>query len=81
MGLMGSEDPTLHANCWTEDGKVFAKDDAALALSISREELEDVLAGTKTATAPGLDGFPVAFFKKNWAMIKDMVFQILYGFP
>jgi hypothetical protein len=77
---MGSEDPTLHANCWTEDGKVFAKDDAALALSISREELEDVLAGTKTATAPGLDGFPVAFFKKNWAMIKDMVFQILNGF-
>jgi hypothetical protein len=65
---MGSEDPkfiSLLANYWPEDGKVSAEDNAALALSFSREELEDVLAGTKTATAPGPDGFPVAFFKKN----------------
>jgi hypothetical protein len=83
MGLMGTEDPkfiSLQTNCWTGDEKVAAKDNAALALSFSREELEEVLAGTKTATAPGPDGFPVAFFKKNWALLKDMVFQILNGF-
>jgi hypothetical protein len=65
---MGSEYPkfiSLQANCWPEDGKVFAEDNAALALSFSREELEDVLASNKTATAPGLDGFLVTFFKKN----------------
>jgi hypothetical protein len=77
MGLMGTEDPkfiSLHANCWTGDEKVAAEDNAALALSFTREELEEVLADTKTGTAPGPDGFPVAFFKKNWAMLKDMVF-------
>jgi hypothetical protein len=68
MGLMGTEDPkfiSLQANCWPEDGKVSAEDNATLALSFTKEELEKVLAGTKTATAPGPDGFPVAFFKKN----------------
>jgi hypothetical protein len=68
MGLMGAEDPkfiSLHSNCWTGDEKVSAEDNAALALSFSREELEVVLAGTKTATAPGPDEFPIAFFKKE----------------
>jgi hypothetical protein len=29
---------------------------------------------------PGPDGFPVAFFKKNWILLKDLVLQILNGF-
>jgi hypothetical protein len=83
MGLMGTEDPkfiSLRSNCWSGEEKVADEDNAALALSFSREELEEVLTGTKTATALGPDGFPVAFFKKNWVLLKDMVFQILNGF-
>jgi hypothetical protein len=68
MGLMGTEEPkfiALHANCWLGNELVSDKDNDGLALSFTREELEEVLKGTKTATALGPDGFPVAFFKKN----------------
>jgi hypothetical protein len=83
MGLMGTEEPKflrLHPNSWVGNELVSAEDSDALALSFTREELDEVLTGTKTATAPGPDGFPVAFFKKNWDLLKDMVFQILNGF-
>jgi hypothetical protein len=39
-----------------------------------------VLKNTKTATAPGPDGFPVAFFKKFWPKLKDLILLILNGF-
>ena len=35
---------------------------------------------SKTDTAPGPDGFPVAFFKMFWPVLKDMILQILNGF-
>jgi mannosylglycoprotein endo-beta-mannosidase len=68
MGLMGTDEPKflgLHSNCWVGNVLVSADESDALALSFTREELDEVLKGTKTATAPGPDGFPVAFFKKN----------------
>jgi hypothetical protein len=83
MGLMGTKEPkfiALQANCWLGNEIVFAEDNDDLALSFTSEELEEVLKGTKTATALGPDGFLVVFFKKNWGLIKDMVFQILNGF-
>jgi hypothetical protein len=59
MGLMGTEEPkflVLQANCWPEVEKVSVKDNEALALSFTREELEEVLKGTKIAMAPRPDG-------------------------
>jgi hypothetical protein len=44
------------------------------------EELEEVLKNTKTATAPVPDGFSVAFFKKLWPKLKDLILLILNGF-
>jgi mannosylglycoprotein endo-beta-mannosidase len=66
LELMGSEEPKflkLATNCWAEEGRVSREDNDALALSFTMEELEEVIKNTKTATAPGLDGLPVAFFK------------------
>src|SRR4051812_9967785 len=44
------------------------------------EELEEVLKDTKTDTALGPDGFPVAFFKRFWPQVGTLVLQILNGF-
>jgi hypothetical protein len=49
-------------------------------LSFSQQELDEVLAQTKTDTAPGPDGFPVAFFKSFWPMLKHLVLRILNDF-
>jgi hypothetical protein len=51
-----------------------------MALTFTMEELEEVLQGTKTATALGPDGLPVAFFKKFWPFLKQWVLQILNDF-
>jgi hypothetical protein len=59
---------------------VSREDNDALALSFTMEELEEVIKNTKTATAPGLDGLPVAFFKNFWPLLKDLIFCILNGF-
>jgi hypothetical protein len=73
LDLMGSEEPkflNLAENCWNEDGSVSQEENEVLALTFTMEELEEVLQGTKTATAPGPDGLPVAFFKKFWPVLK-----------
>jgi mannosylglycoprotein endo-beta-mannosidase len=83
LELMGSEEPKflkLASNCWAEEGRVSREDNDALALSFTMEELEEVIKNTKTATAPGPDGLPVAFLKNFWPLLKDLVFRILNGF-
>ena len=39
-----------------------------------------MLKETKTDTAPGPNGLPVAFFKAFWPLLKDHVLTILNGF-
>jgi hypothetical protein len=84
MGLMGAEDPkfiSLHTNCWTGDEKVSVEDNAALALSFSREELEEVLAGTKTATAPGPDGFWLLSLKRTGLCLRTWSSRYYMALP
>ena len=56
------------------------EENLALSLSFLPEELDAVLKETKTDTAPGPDGFPVAFFKQFWPSLNGLVLQILNGF-
>jgi hypothetical protein len=80
IGLMGSEDPkflNLGLDCW--DPGVSPKENEVLLILFTMKELEEVVKYTKTATTPGPDGFPVAFFKKFWHLTKDLLLQILMG--
>uniref|UniRef100_A0ACD5UQY6 Uncharacterized protein n=1 Tax=Avena sativa TaxID=4498 RepID=A0ACD5UQY6_AVESA len=59
MGLMRSDEPkflSLGKN-WEGTQRVSMEDNNVLALTFTMKELEEILAGTKTATTPGLDGF------------------------
>jgi hypothetical protein len=83
VNLMGSEEPkffNLAENCWNSTSTVSQVENEALALTFTMEELEEVLQNTKTATAPGPDGFPVAFYKKFRPSLKQLVLQILNDF-
>jgi hypothetical protein len=51
-----------------------------MALSFTAQELNEVLALTKTDTAPGPDGFPVIFFKSCWSWLKPLLLNILNEF-
>jgi hypothetical protein len=81
--LMGTEDPqllTLINELWSEHFRVSSAENEAFALTFSPQELDEVLAQTKLDTAPGQDGFPVAFFKAFWPMLKPLVLRILNDF-
>jgi hypothetical protein len=81
--LMGTEDPqllSLVSNLWDDRFRVSNAENVAFALTFSPQEVDEVLAQTKLDTAPGPDGFPVAFFKAFWPMLKPLILRILNDF-
>ena len=81
--LMGTEQPKvlgLQHNLWGTDPRVPEEENLALSLSFLPEDLDNVVKDTKTDTALGPNGFPVAFFKAFWPELKTLVLQILNGF-
>jgi hypothetical protein len=83
IALMCSEEPkflSLGPSCWPRSSCANPLEKDQLAITFTMEELEKIVQDTKTATAPCSDGFPVAFFKNCWLLIKDTLLQILNGF-
>jgi mannosylglycoprotein endo-beta-mannosidase len=81
--LMGTDEPqllTLVNDQWDVGSRVSSEENEAFALFFSQQELDEVLAQTKIDTAPGPDGFPVAFFKSFWPMLKHLILRILNDF-
>jgi hypothetical protein len=80
---MGTEEPqliTLVSSLWDLESRVSDAENVAFALTFSPQELDEVLAQTKLDTAPGPDGFLVAFFKTVWSLLKPLILQILNDF-
>jgi hypothetical protein len=83
MDLMGSDEPkfcSLANNFWPALTCVSSVENDQLAITFSMEELEAVVNETKTATTLGSDGFQVAFFKKCWPWVKDLLLNLLNSF-
>jgi hypothetical protein len=51
-----------------------------MAITFTDRDLDEVLAHTKTETAPGPDGLPVAFFKSFWNLVRPLILGILNDF-
>jgi hypothetical protein len=51
-----------------------------MAITFTDRDLDEVLAQTKTETAPGPDGLPVAFFKSFWNLVRPLILGILNDF-
>jgi hypothetical protein len=69
---MGLDEPkfcSLANQFWPGSACESDAENNQLAITFSMEELESLVKDTKTATAPRLDGFPVAFFKKCWPWV------------
>jgi hypothetical protein len=67
LALMESDEPKplkLDSQIWEGNAKLLRKRTVICSTSFSTQELDKVLHETKTETAPGSDGVPMAFFKK-----------------
>jgi mannosylglycoprotein endo-beta-mannosidase len=81
--LLGSVSPRLCGlapDTWEGLARVSQAENLNLALTYSDTELFEIVKGMKTDTAPGPDGFPVAFFQKCWQLVKHGVLHILNDF-
>jgi hypothetical protein len=84
QGLMGASGEervfSLATDLWPAERQVNDEENAALELTFTPEELDQVLADMKPDSAPGPDGFPVAFFKRFWESLKGPILAILNDF-
>ena len=81
--LLGTEAPRhlgLVNHTWSGAMRVSEEENYSLLLTFSEEELEHLVMDMKVNTAPGPDGFPVAFFKKCWPLCRLGVLHILNDF-
>jgi hypothetical protein len=81
--LMGTEEPqllTLVEGLWAENQRVSNAENLEMAISFTAQELDEVLALTKSDTPPRSDGFPVIFFKTGWSWLKPLLLTILNEF-
>jgi hypothetical protein len=75
--LLGSDNPHLCGlaqHAWELSPRVSPEENLHLALTFSEEELTAMVKEMKTDTAPGSDGFPVAFFSALLALSKTWGF-------
>lgn len=59
---------------------VSSADNSSLMLPPSEAEIDLAVALSKSNSAPEPDGFFVAFFKKLWPVLKNLVYSIIQGF-
>ena len=71
---------SLSPRPWGTEKMVSVEENASLALTFTGEELDDCIKSTKSNTAPGPDGFLVAFFKQFWLDLKPLLLHIANGF-
>jgi mannosylglycoprotein endo-beta-mannosidase len=81
--LLGSVAPPLCGlapDSWDGLARVNQAENLNLAPTFSEIELFEIVKEMKTYTAPGSDGFQVAFFQKCWPLVKHGVLPILNDF-
>ena len=65
--LLGTDEEKhlqLRVDFWGEEGRVSQAENDLLALTFSTEEIDEAVGAMKIDTAPGPDGWPVAFFRR-----------------
>jgi hypothetical protein len=67
-------------NLWPAQKRISEEENGELKLTFIAEELEEVLASMKVDSAPGLDGLPVAFFKRFRGTLKGPILHMLNDF-
>jgi hypothetical protein len=80
---MGTEEPrflTLVEGLWVVDQCISPEENCKMAITFFERDLDEVLAQTKTETAPRPDGLPVAFFKSFWNLVRPLILGILNDF-
>jgi hypothetical protein len=66
----------LAPDTWEGLAKLNQAENLNLAPTFSETKLFKIVKEMKTDTAPGPDGFPVAFFQKCWPLVKHGVLHI-----
>jgi mannosylglycoprotein endo-beta-mannosidase len=81
--LMGATEPrvcALDPGMWENGLKVSTEENEGPMLTLSEQDLEQIVREMKTDTAPGSGVFPLSFFKKYCPLVKHGVLHIVNDF-
>lgn len=67
----------MGANAWERRGRLSRDDNMELTRPFTEEEVKKVVFSMKENSAPGPDGFGVAFYKKFWDTIKGGLLEMV----
>jgi hypothetical protein len=82
-GLFGSEERgvmKLQADLWREAGSLSVEEAEILAKPFSEKEIKEALDEMNPNLTPSPDGLTVAFYKKNWEKIKELMIEMFDEF-
>lgn len=80
MGSTSGGAASLGPNMWTGPKRVSTIDNQELIRPFSFEEVTNNLKSMRGNTAPGPDGFPVAFYKKFWHLVGPQFVNLVQEF-
>jgi hypothetical protein len=70
----------LAYNLWPIAKRISWEENEELQLTFMGEELDAILSGMKTDSAPGPHGLPLAFYKRFWGILRKPVLDIINDF-
>lgn len=70
----------LASDFWGQSNRVSLKDNLALSLPLSVEEIELAINSANLNSASGPDGFSISFFRRFWPALRSLVCAVIQGF-
>lgn len=83
FGREGCRNVHLSDDVWGTNLRLSEEDKLDLVKPFTFQEIDEVIKGMKSNTAPGPDGFPVGFYKNMWpefrVLVKEMLDELHQG--
>ena len=70
---------SISPQLWPTDAHISYAENLELLTPLSKAEIDEVVATSKSNSTPGRDGFSMSFFKKFWPVMKFLVYAIIQG--
>jgi hypothetical protein len=80
FGGRGAQGVHLSDEVWSLEEKIEAEDKVMLEAPFSEKEVGATIAGMRSNSAPGPNGFTVYFFKRLWGQIKEVLLKMVRNF-
>lgn len=80
FGMQPTRKVSMGVNAWATNRRLTKEDNLSLTRPFSEKEVKEAVFNMMENSAPGPDGFGVAFYKKFWEVVKEELMEIVNDF-